>query len=160
MKKTLPFGVFDVVIIGGGTICTATAYAISKTGLSVALLERGDIGSGTSGRCDGNVLICDKASRYDMALNKASLDLFPVIAQELKYDINCRQKGSLIIAENEIELNMCSTLCDSICADGYPAPHADCTGRSAPEKPSRRACRFTPSLLKIWRDDAFMPQQH
>ena len=38
MKKTLPFGVFDVVIIGGGAICTAMAYAISKTGLSVALL--------------------------------------------------------------------------------------------------------------------------
>lgn len=121
MRKPMPLGVFDVVIIGGGAIGTATAYAVSKTGLSVALVERGGIASGTSGRCDGNVLISDKSPGYDMALNKASLDLFPVIARELQYDISWRQKGSLIIAENEPELEMCSQLCEGISADGYPA---------------------------------------
>ena len=120
MKKPRSLGTFDAVIIGGGAVGTSAAYAISKTGLSAALVDRAGIGSGTSGRCDGNVLISDKAPGYDMALNKASLNLFPVIARELDYDIAWRQKGSLIIAENEPELEMCSRLCAGIAAAGYP----------------------------------------
>ncbi|MCB2215756.1 MAG: FAD-binding oxidoreductase [Desulfobulbaceae bacterium] len=121
MLKPVPQGVFDAVVIGGGVIGTATAYFLIKTGLTVALLERRGIASGTSGRCDGNVLIADKAPGYDMALNKASRDLFPVIQQELDYDIQWRQKGSFIIAENETEIKMCTALCNRICSDGYQA---------------------------------------
>ena len=119
MQKSLSLGVFDVVVIGGGVIGTSTAYALIKTGLSVALLERGGIATGTSGRCDGNVLIADKGLGYDMLLNKASLDLFPIIENELDYDIQWRQRGCMIVAENEVEMQMCTELCSNIRAHGY-----------------------------------------
>ena len=40
----------DVLIIGGGIVGTATAYYLAKRGLSVALLEKGYIGSEPSTR--------------------------------------------------------------------------------------------------------------
>ena len=44
----------DVVVIGGGVIGTAVAYFLTKSGISVVLVERGGIACGTSGRCDPN----------------------------------------------------------------------------------------------------------
>lgn len=96
----------DIVVIGGGVNGAATAYELAKAGLQVALLEKNTLASGTSGRCDGNVMICDKAPGYDMAISKASLDLFPLLAAELDYDIEWRQKGSLLAMVNEQEMEM------------------------------------------------------
>ena len=46
----------DVVVIGSGGTAAATAYALSKRGgLSVALLDKHDIGSQTSPRAAGMV---------------------------------------------------------------------------------------------------------
>jgi glycerol-3-phosphate dehydrogenase len=39
---------FDVVVIGGGVCGAAAAWDAAQRGLSVALLERGDFGEGTS----------------------------------------------------------------------------------------------------------------
>ncbi|RPI84985.1 MAG: FAD-binding oxidoreductase, partial [Nitrosopumilales archaeon] len=40
----------DVAIVGGGIAGVTTAYLISKSGKSVALLEDGYLGSGETGR--------------------------------------------------------------------------------------------------------------
>ena len=39
---------FDLVVVGGGIVGAATAAAAAQSGLTVALLERHDFGSGTS----------------------------------------------------------------------------------------------------------------
>src|SRR5262245_58967777 len=39
---------FDVLVVGGGIYGLAVAYDASQRGLSVALVERGDFGGGTS----------------------------------------------------------------------------------------------------------------
>ena len=41
-------GSFDVVVIGGGIVGAGTAALAARSGLRVALLERGDFASGTS----------------------------------------------------------------------------------------------------------------
>src|SRR5690606_7342271 len=41
---------YDVAIIGGGINGTSTAVELSKRGYKVALIERGDFGSGSSSR--------------------------------------------------------------------------------------------------------------
>jgi Glycerol-3-phosphate dehydrogenase len=41
---------FDVVVVGGGVNGLFTALDLSLRGFKVLLLERGSVGSGTSGR--------------------------------------------------------------------------------------------------------------
>ena len=51
----------DAVVIGGGIVGLSNAYWLAKRGLSVVLIEKGDLVAGTSARCDGNNYICDTA---------------------------------------------------------------------------------------------------
>ena len=44
----LTAGTFDVLVVGGGIYGLAIAYDAAQRGLSVALIDRGDFGSGSS----------------------------------------------------------------------------------------------------------------
>jgi len=65
----------DVIVIGGGVIGSATAYYLSQEGVKVSLIERGDIASGTSSACDGNILAIDKVPGYDSQVTLKSQKL-------------------------------------------------------------------------------------
>jgi D-hydroxyproline dehydrogenase subunit beta len=60
----------DVVVIGAGAVGAACAYFLARDGFSVHVVERGQIASGTSGACEGNVLVSDKEAgpELDLAL--------------------------------------------------------------------------------------------
>jgi glycerol-3-phosphate dehydrogenase len=47
-RETLAATAYDLLVIGGGVIGAATAAHAARAGLSVALVEKGDFGSGTS----------------------------------------------------------------------------------------------------------------
>lgn len=111
----------DVVVIGGGTVGTSVAYFLAKRGLDVALVEKHGIAAGTSGRCDGNVMLNDTMPGYDCQLKKMSQDLFPMLARELDYDICWRQKGSILVIESEIEMEVAREYCRQMQAIGLPA---------------------------------------
>ncbi|MGD9971726.1 MAG: NAD(P)/FAD-dependent oxidoreductase [Desulfatirhabdiaceae bacterium] len=108
----------DAVIVGGGVIGASIAHFLSKAGLSVTLVEKGGIASGTSGRCEGNVLVNDKTPGYDCQLARLSQNLFPLVAAELDEDIEWRQTGSLLVAENDEELEAAATFCHQMTAEG------------------------------------------
>ncbi|MGE7918540.1 FAD-dependent oxidoreductase [Viridibacillus sp. NPDC093762] len=40
----------DVLVLGGGIIARSTTYYVSNTGLSVTVVEKGELVSGTSSR--------------------------------------------------------------------------------------------------------------
>ena len=111
----------DVVVIGGGVIGTAVAYFLANRQLQVALIEKRGIAAGTSGRCEGDVLVCDKMTGFDLQLAMLSQNLFAQIAQELEYNIGWTQTGSLLAIENEAELQAAETLCEQLQAQGVPA---------------------------------------
>lgn len=46
----------DVLVIGGGIIGCSIAYYTSKSRKDVTIPEKGEFVSGTSSRCDGNIL--------------------------------------------------------------------------------------------------------
>jgi glycine/D-amino acid oxidase-like deaminating enzyme len=106
--------------IGGGVAGAAITYFLTRKNVEVILVEKGAIASGTSGRCEGDVLICDKEPGFDSRLGKLSQDLFPQIAQELDYDIGWTQKGSLLAIENEEEMEVAKTFCARLAAEGLP----------------------------------------
>jgi glycine/D-amino acid oxidase-like deaminating enzyme len=91
----------DVVVIGGGAVGTSIAYFLAKKNMDVVLIEKGGIATGTSGGCDGNVMLNDTMPGYDCRLKKMSQDLFPVLANELDFDIGWSQRGSVLVIESE-----------------------------------------------------------
>src|SRR6056297_397793 len=110
---------YDVVIIGGGVIGTCTAYYLSSKGVKVAVVEKNDIASGTSGKCDGNILINDKKPGFDTLMAYKSQQLFKELEKEIEYNFDYSQRGSLYIIESEDEWDVAREYVDQQVEDGY-----------------------------------------
>ena len=96
----------DAVVVGGGIVGTSTAYHLTKMGAKVALLERGAIASGTSGACDGQILIADRHPGPELELGKLAARRWKDLAQELPFDVEYEANGSTLIAEVEEDLEV------------------------------------------------------
>ncbi|MFT4415249.1 NAD(P)/FAD-dependent oxidoreductase [Fredinandcohnia humi] len=94
----------DILIIGGGVIGSAIAYYVSKSGLQVTVVERGELVSGTSSRCDGNILAIDKEPGFDSQMSLASQRLVDEISKELDHPFEYRAPGSILVCETEEEM--------------------------------------------------------
>lgn len=96
--------IYDVLIIGGGIIGASVAYYTAKTGLSVALLESNTVASGTSSKCDGNVLLIDKEPGFDSRMAIKSQALIKQLSTELEMEFEFRHPGSIFLCANEDEI--------------------------------------------------------
>ena len=89
-----PAASYDVVIVGGGGHGLATAYYLaSEHGINnVAVLEKGWIGGGNTGR---NTTIVRSNYLWDeaAALYEKSLQLFEGLSQALNYNVMFSQRG-------------------------------------------------------------------
>ncbi len=110
----------DVAIVGGGVIGTAVAWFLARSDLKVVLVERGAIAAGTSGRCDGNVLLIDKMPGFDCRFARLSQELVPDVASRLDVDVEWTQKGSLLVIESEEELAVARDFCGKLADEGLP----------------------------------------
>jgi len=92
---------YDVIIVGGGGHGLATAYYLAKEhGIkNVAVLEKGWIGGGNTGR---NTTIIRSNYLWDesAALYEHSLKLYEGLSQELNFNIMFSQRGVLNLAHN------------------------------------------------------------
>ena len=92
---------YDVVIVGGGGHGLATAYYLAKEhGIrNVAVLEKGWLGGGNTGR---NTTIIRSNYLWDesAALYEHSLKLYEGLSQELNFNIMFSQRGVLNLAHN------------------------------------------------------------
>lgn len=94
----------EVAIIGGGIVGCAVAYYVSKAGLDCMLIEKGDIASGTSSRCDGNITIVDKDPGFDSLMSMTSQQLTAELKDDLSIDFEYRVLGSILVCDNEAEM--------------------------------------------------------
>lgn len=115
MKKSA-----DVVVVGGGTIGTAVTYYLAKKGVDVCSLERKGIADGTSGRCDGRVIVYDQVPGDSCRLAKMSLDMFSGLSDELGFDICWSREGTLLLMGNEQEYETAKKHCAAMVAEGLP----------------------------------------
>ena len=96
-----PKAAYDAVIVGGGGHGLATAYYLAKEhGLAnVAVLEKGWIGGGNTGRnttiIRSNYLQDESAAIYEHALK-----LWEGLSQELNYNVMFSQRGVMMLAHN------------------------------------------------------------
>jgi sarcosine oxidase, subunit beta len=96
---------YDVVIIGGGGHGLATAFYLAKEhGITnVAVLEKGWLGGGNTGRnttvVRSNYLWDESAHLYDF-----SLKLWEGLSQDLNYNVMFSQRGLVSLAHSQHEL--------------------------------------------------------
>lgn len=95
---------YDAVIIGGGGHGLATAYYLAKEhGMTnIAVIEKGWIGGGNSGR---NTTIIRSNYLYDAsaAIYNHALSLWTTLGRELNYNIMMSHRGVLNLAHDEGE---------------------------------------------------------
>jgi sarcosine oxidase subunit beta len=96
-----PKAAYDAIIVGGGGHGLAAAYYLAKKyGIrNVAVLEKGWIGGGNTGRnttiIRSNYLYDESAFLYDHALK-----LWDGLSQELNYNIMYSKRGVMMLAHN------------------------------------------------------------
>ena len=93
----------DVVVIGGGVIGTAVAYYAAKAGRRVVLLDKGHIAAGTSGACDGFIIMQSKNPGPHLELAMESAALYRGLSAELDFDLEYEPKGGMIVIENDTQ---------------------------------------------------------
>jgi len=93
----------DVVIVGGGVIGSAIAYFLSLHKVEVVLLEKEGIGSGSSGACDGAVLMQSKKPGIHLRMAMESRKLLEELQGQLPVSFEFEKNGGLIVIESEEE---------------------------------------------------------
>ncbi len=92
---------YDVVIIGGGVHGLATAYYLGKLGLTnVAILDKGYLGSGASGR-NTAIIRANYLTPEGIPFFYESVKLYENLAQELEYNLLFSQMGRLDLGHTE-----------------------------------------------------------
>jgi D-hydroxyproline dehydrogenase subunit beta len=101
---TVPNGsVADVVVIGSGLVGACCAYELASAGLSVTVVDRGNLTSGTTASGEGNILVSDKVPGAELELAKVSVERWTQLDEELDTDIEFDQKGGVVVASDEAE---------------------------------------------------------
>ena len=91
----------DVVVIGGGIAGCATAYNLAKRGVSVVLLEKGEIADEQSGRNWG--WVSQMRSPAEAPLHILSHQRWATLSDELNADLEWVQAGGMYLARDDEE---------------------------------------------------------
>jgi sarcosine oxidase subunit beta len=104
-RKAAPRSHYEIVIIGGGGHGLATAYYLAtEHGIrDVAVLEKGPIGLGNTGR---NTTIIRSNYLWDASarIYEHSLKLWEGLSAELNFNVMLSQRGVLNLAHNEADI--------------------------------------------------------
>lgn len=91
--------IMRVVVVGAGIVGASCALAAARAGCDVVVLDRGQVGSGTTSRGEGNILVSDKSPGPELDLALVSRRLWQswadqIGAEALEFDA----KGGVVVA--------------------------------------------------------------
>jgi sarcosine oxidase, subunit beta len=92
-----------VVIVGGGVVGTSAAFHLAEAGVDVVLIERAQLGSGSTSKAAGGV-----RTQFSDVLNieiaKRSMAAFRAFERRPGWDIELKQVGYLFVLTSESDL--------------------------------------------------------
>ena len=117
-----PKRAYDAIVVGGGGHGLATAYYLAKNhGLTnVAVIEKGWIGGGNTGR-NTTVVRSNYFYPESVALYDFSLRLYEGLSRDLNYNIMLSQRGMVVVAHSEIEMEISARLVNAMQINGVDA---------------------------------------
>jgi sarcosine oxidase subunit beta len=127
-----PQPAYDVVVVGAGGHGLATAYYLAKEhGLrSIAVLEKGWLGGGNTGRnttvIRSNYLLDESSALYEF-----SLKLYEGLSRELNFNIMLSQRGVMHLAHSPHEMQGAQRLVHALRLNGIDAELLDREGVKA-----------------------------
>jgi sarcosine oxidase, subunit beta len=121
-REASPKRAYDIIVVGGGGHGLATAYYLAKNhGLTnVAVIEKGWIGGGNTGRnttiVRSNYLYPESARLYEF-----SLQLYEKLSQTLNFNIMLSQRGLIVLAHSRHDLESMSRWANAMLMNGIDA---------------------------------------
>lgn len=91
----------DVIVIGAGAVGAACAYFAAVAGLSIRVIERGQIFSGSSSACEGNLLVSDKEAGPELDLSLYSQSVWRGDLAEFAGLWEFESKGGVVVSQTE-----------------------------------------------------------
>jgi sarcosine oxidase subunit beta len=136
---------YDAIVIGGGGHGLATAYYLAKThgAKSVAVIEKGWLGGGNTGRnttvVRSNYFFPESVALYDLALR-----LYEGLSRELNYNIMLSQRGIVTLAHSPADMEFAARSANAIQINGVDAEllSADAVRRLVPLYNSSPTARY------------------
>lgn len=95
----------DVVIIGGGVVGVSTAFHLAEAGISAVLVERDDLGSGSSSKAAGGVR-AQFSDPVNIELGRRSLHAFEEFQRRPGAEIDLKQQGYLFLLSTPEAVDM------------------------------------------------------
>ena len=95
---------YDVVVVGSGIVGASCAHRLAEAGLSVCVIDRGAVVSGTTGAGEGNILVSDKEPGPELDLALLSLRQWHELAETLPEAVEIDTKGGIIVSSSEAGL--------------------------------------------------------
>jgi sarcosine oxidase subunit beta len=117
-----PQPAYEVVVVGGGGHGLATAYYLAKNhGLRrVAIIEKGWLGGGNTGRnttvVRSNYFYPESVALYDLALR-----LYEGLARDLNYNVMLSQRGMILVSHSEAEMEIAARIVNAMQLNGIDA---------------------------------------
>jgi len=92
----------QAVVVGGGVVGCALAYALQQEGWrNVVLIERDKLGCGTTWHSAANIAMLDASSPAYVDFYARNMDLFRRLEDETGQNVGWRQTGRLQLASND-----------------------------------------------------------
>ncbi len=121
-RKAKPKPAYDLIVVGGGGHGLATAYYLAKNHgrTRVAVIEKGWLGGGNTGRnttiVRSNYFYPEFVALYDMALR-----LYERLSRDLNFNVMLSQRGILTISHTPAQLEIAARLANAMQINGVDA---------------------------------------
>jgi sarcosine oxidase subunit beta len=94
----------DVVIVGGGVVGCSAAFHLAEAGAQVVLLERDQLGSGSTSKAAGGVRT-QFSDPLNIEIARRSLDAFKAFATRPGWEIDLHEVGYLFLLTDEAHVD-------------------------------------------------------